>query len=107
MDRTGSLHLLRLGADPATGIARYAVSYAPYDKGGGALPTRVVHGDDELVAFLRALNLDESTARGSVAEVAREGRASLPNVILSDEELRRHGLREMGILESVISYLST
>ena len=72
MDRTGSLHLLRLGADPAAGIARYAVSYAPYDKGGGALPTRVVHGDDELVAFLRALNLDESTARGSVAEVARE-----------------------------------
>jgi len=67
----------------------------------------VVHGDDELVAFLRALNLDESTARGSVAEVAREGRASLLNVILSDEELRRHGLREMGILESVISYLST
>jgi hypothetical protein len=107
MDRNGSLHLLRLGPDPDTGALRYAVSYAPYDKGGGALPTRVVRSDEELVTLLASLKIDESAARESVGTVRSKGRSSLSNVIVSDEELRRHGLHEMGILESVISYLST
>ena|SRR5438874_9214499 len=107
MERSGSLHLLRLGSDPATDRTRYAVSYAPYDRRGGALPTRAVDGEAELVAFLTKLNVDEATARAVAAEARDKGRASLPNVVLSDQELRRHGLQEMGILESVISYLSS
>lgn len=107
MDRNGSLHLLRLGPDPDTSVVRYAVSYAPYDKGGGALPTRVVRGDDELAELLAGLKVDESVAHESVAAARSKGRSSLPHVIVSDEELRRHGLHEMGIFESVISYLST
>ena len=107
MDRTGSLDLLRLGRDPATGVTRYAVSYAPYDRRGGALPTHVVDGEAELLALLTELKFDEGIARASIAQVRDNGRASLPNVVLSDEELRRHGLQEMGILESVLSYLSS
>jgi hypothetical protein len=107
MDRNGSLHLLRLGADPSTGIDRYAISYAPYDKGGGALPTRAFAGEDAVIAFLKELRIDDATARRAITQVRQDGRTSLPNVVVSDQELQRHGLQELGILESVLSYLST
>ena len=45
MDREGSLNLLRLGPDPSTAVGRYALTYAPYDRGGGALPARRVQGE--------------------------------------------------------------
>src|SRR5947209_3563640 len=106
MERNGSLHVLRLGADPGTGATRYAASYTPYDKGGGAIPKRVVHGDEDLLALLHTLRVDDALAREVLAKVLAHGRTTLPNVVLLDDDLRRHGLQEMGILDSVISYLS-
>ena len=107
MNHNGSLHVLKLGPDPVSGLTRYAMSYAAYDKGGGALPTHVAHGESDLEAVLKDLNVDGANAHATAVEARDNGRASLPNVVLSDDELRRHGLKEMGILDSVISYLSS
>jgi len=107
MERTGSLHLLRLGTDLHTGKPRYSITYAPYDRRGGALPARLAGSTEELRGFLSEIHCDAAAIEQTVDAVEATGRASLPNVILSDDDLRRYGLMEMGIVESIISYLST
>ena len=89
------------------GDDRYSITYAPYDKGGGALPAREARSLSELKQFLSDIGCDVSTIERVLNDLNTTGRASLPNVVLSDEQLKRYGLQEMGILQSVISYLST
>ncbi len=107
MKRNGSLNVLLLGTDPATGVARYAITYAPYDRRGGALPAREARSETEVMSFLTEVGINPQARETAVAELRRSRRVSIPNVALSDEELRRYGLQEMGIIQSVISYLST
>ena len=107
MKHEGTLHVRRLGPDPATGEDRYSITYAPYDRRGGALPPYVARSDADLRGFLREIGVEESRIDTVSFEVKSSGRASLPNIVLSDEQLKRYGLAEMSILESVISYLST
>jgi hypothetical protein len=107
MRHHGSLHVLRLGHDPNTGEERFSITYARYDRRGGALPPYVVRGERELLSFLENIGVDKSAAESLLAEMGAQGRGSLPNVVFTDEQLRRYGLGEMGIIQSVISYLST
>jgi hypothetical protein len=107
MQRTGTLRVLQLGPDPTTGDHRYALRYSPYDKGGGALPARIARGENDLKALLAELKIDDSTVRNIIGDVHRSGAAAIPSVVLTDDELRRHGLQEMGIVESVFSYLAS
>lgn len=107
MKRGGSLHIIKLGPDSATGQGQYSVTYAPYDRRGGALPPYVVRGDSELRRFLQEIDVNEPAEDRAFAELNSSGRTSLHNVVLSDEQLKRYGLGEMGIIQSVISYLST
>ena len=107
MERNGTLHLLRLGPHSKTAATRYSVTYAPDAGRGGALPAHHVKTLLELEAFLRELHVDADEIKQAVLEVQEKKRASLPNVVLTDEELLKHGLQEMSIVDSVITYLST
>ena len=107
MNRTGSLHVLRLDVSSVAGDGRYSITYAPYDRGGGALPAREAGSVSELRQFFTDIACDASTIERVVEDLKTSGRASLSNVVLSDEQLKRYTLQEMGVLQSVISYLST
>ncbi|MBI1848080.1 MAG: hypothetical protein HYR86_14060 [Candidatus Rokubacteria bacterium] len=107
MKRNGSLHILRLGLDPVRGEYRYYVTYARYDRRGGALPPYVLQSDSELLGFMREIGVEISDAASTLGDLKLTGHASLHNVGLTNEQLRKYGLEEMGVLESVISYLST
>jgi hypothetical protein len=107
MDKQGVLHIVRLTIEPDTGTSIYAITYAPYDQRGGALPAREVRGEDVLVSFLKQIRLDDPTISAVLSSLRISGRASVPNIALSDEQLKRYGLSEMGILQSILSYLST
>ncbi len=107
MDHKGALHLLRLGPDPATGEEHFSVTYAPYEKRGGALSPYLARSVGELQTMLAKLRIDEAERNRALSEVRAGGHASLATVILSDADLKQYGLGEMGIIESVISYLST
>ena len=107
MEHHGTLHLLRLGPDSNTADTRYSVTYAPYARRGGALPAHHVTTLLELKAFLRQLHVGADEIKQAVLEVQEKKRASLPNIVLTDEELLKHGLQETSIVDSVITYLST
>lgn len=107
MPHHGTLRVLRLGHDPNTAEDRYSITYARYNRRGGALPPYVMRGERELLSFLEDIGVDKSAAESLLAEVRAQGRGSLPNVVITDEQLRRYGLGELGIIQSVISYLST
>jgi hypothetical protein len=107
MKHEGSLHILRFGPDPATGAERYSITYAPDDRRGGALPPYVVRSDSDLRRFLREIELGEPEVSRALTDVKLSGRVSLPSIVLSNDQLSRYGLGEMGIIQSVISYLST
>ncbi|PYN93286.1 MAG: hypothetical protein DMD91_30405 [Candidatus Rokuibacteriota bacterium] len=106
MQREGFLHVLRLG-DGLNGEGRYSITFAPYDRGGGALPAREARSPSELREFLSEIGCDGTTIERVVSELQANRRTSMPNVVLSDEQLKRYGLREMGVLQSVLSYLSS
>ena len=107
MNHEGTLRIVHLDADRRSGKPQYSVTYVPYSRGGGALPRRVIGGDDQLRDFLREVQVDQRTIDETLAQVRTAGSVSLQRIVLSDEQLQQHGLQEMGILESVISYLST
>jgi len=106
MNHEGTLQSAKLDVDRRSGKPQYSVTYVPYSRGGGALPRRVITGDDQLTDFLRELGVDQRTIDETLTEVRAAGSVPLQRIVLSDEQLRRHGLHEMGILESVLSSLS-
>ena|SRR6266851_8939781 len=107
MQHEGTLHLLDFGPDPTTGVNRYAVNYASYDSHGGALPNVLRQGENGLRAFLAELQIEGSKIERALNDLHEHGRAVIQHVVLSDEQIKRYGLNEMGIIQSIISYLST
>jgi hypothetical protein len=107
MEKHGSLNIRRRGSDQSTGQLRYSLTYAPYDRGGGALPPRVAQTDDELKGLLIEIGLDQEIVERAVRTARVEGRVSIPDVTLTDEQVQRYGLKEMGIGASILSYIAS
>ena len=107
MEKHGSLNIRRRGSDPSTGQPRYSLTYAPYDRGGGALPRRIAQTGDELASLLIEIGLDQEIVERSVRTARAEGRASIPDVTLTDDQVQRYGLKEMGIGASILSYIAS
>ena len=103
----GTLAILKMGVDQSTGAARYVISFAPYTHGGGALRTISRDGSEALRQFLIEVGLPSEQAGSIVKHVEETNRASIPNVQLTAEQLKRYGLGEMSIGASIMSYLST
>jgi hypothetical protein len=70
-------------------------------------PVTSKHGTEELRRFLVDLGFDRAGAQSLAETVETENRASRANVKFTAEQLKRYGLGEMSIGESIKSYLST
>ena len=77
--------------DPA--VNRFRVTFSPYRGPVGAMRPVHLHGTINLTLFLvEQLKIDEYIPREAVVRAAMTGRWSIPNVNLSTDELKSHGL---------------
>ena len=88
MTQDGTIRIHRSMA--GTGAA-FQVTFAPYD-GEGATGVRRFQELQHVRAFLRALGVGAEYIREALRQLAAGRSASLPNVSLSEEVLRRTGL---------------
>ena len=90
---TGSIHIVRLENTRGAAPDSYSVIYAPYSGPGGAVPSRKFDSIENLKDFLMTeLSIDMSAVESALTDVSRGGSASIPNVQLRPQELRRLGL---------------
>ncbi len=87
----GVIHILRHnGSSP---IGQFAVIFSPFAGPGGAVPAKRLSGTDELRDFLdRRLHIFPSLIDEALADLARKGNASIPNVRLTIRDAKRLGL---------------
>jgi hypothetical protein len=90
---TGSLDIVRFENSRGVVPNRYSVIYLPYS-GGGAVPSRQIDGVEGVKEFLEShlLHLRKDAAESALKELTASGSASIPNVQLKTQELRRLGL---------------
>ena len=72
---------------------KYSVIYLPYS-GGGAAPSRQIDGAENLKDFLESkpIHLRKDVVESALRELAESGSASIPNVPLRTQELKRLGM---------------
>jgi hypothetical protein len=93
MTREGSLHIVWLNRGQQT-EPQYSVGFADYRSSGGAMKMRRLSGGNELVGFLtREVRVHPDVLASAVNGLRDEGNASIFNVVLSDEELTKLGLK--------------
>jgi len=86
----GNVHVSRLDDTTAPEPWAYAVTFAAFGDSGGAVPTRKVHGDDELKKLL----LDDvgivlpALVDSAIKRLRDEGHATITHVRLSPEQKR-------------------
>jgi hypothetical protein len=71
----------------------YSVIYFPYLGPGGAVPSRRIEGGENLKDFLEVkIRLRKDVVDSAVKELSESGSASVPNLQLRSQELKRLGL---------------
>ncbi len=89
---TGFVHILKQsGKDPGT--FSYTVIFAPVGPSGtgGSVPTKNLHGKDDLADFLKQI-IPEHSIRDAFSELDTNGNTSIAFVKLPEEKLRNLGL---------------
>lgn len=90
---TGFIHIVQLQKSDPSSLPIYSVIYAPYEGPGGAVPAVKVRGADELQGFLLdALHIDREWVSSAIRDLGQRASATIPNVQLRAQELRRLGL---------------
>lgn len=90
---TGSIHVVQSENTRGTIPGRYTLIYAPYSGPGGAVPSIRIDGLESLKEFLiERLRIDEFAADTALRELSSKGSASIPNVLLGAQDLKRLGL---------------
>jgi hypothetical protein len=85
----GFVHILR--QSEASGTFSYAVIFAPVGPTdtGGAVPSKNLHGKDDLVDFLKKqMDIPEDRIRDAVQDLETNGNASIAFVDLREDKLR-------------------
>jgi hypothetical protein len=90
---TGSIDIIRFENSRGVAPHKYSVIYLPYS-GGGAVPSRQIHGTENLKELLESnlLHLRKEVVESALRELSQSGSASIPNVQLKTQELKRLGL---------------
>jgi hypothetical protein len=88
----GSLDIIAL-ANPKGTHTKYSIIYLPH-AGGGAAPSRQIDGTENLSNFLESkfLRLRRDVVASTIEELSESGNASIPNVQLRTQDLKRLGL---------------
>jgi hypothetical protein len=89
---SGSVHIIRL-SKRSEKQPLYSLIYTPYSGPGGSAPSLRFDGPERLRQFLsKKLLLDSIVVETAVMELTTSGHASIPNIQLSQAELKRLGL---------------
>lgn len=89
---SGFIHIVRL-TNHRVNNPVYSIIYAPYEGPGGAVPSVRQEGDERLREFLmNRLRIDERSIEIAIRNLGQRGNATIANVQLKSEELRRAGL---------------
>ena len=87
--KEGSIHIIK-NSGPNNG---YSVIFSPYSGPEGAVPAREIADLEQLREFLeKDLNIDKIWIDQAIDRLARTGRASIPNVQLTQQEAKKLGL---------------
>src|SRR5690348_5159345 len=81
----GSINILRLAP------AAYDVTFAPYF-GGGALQAHRCGSDSDLQTYLHPIVALKDKISSALMNLREKGTARIDNVVLTDEQVLRHGL---------------
>jgi hypothetical protein len=90
----GSIDIMALTNTRGGGVSnKYSVIYMPYS-GGGAAPSRQIDGAESLRDFLESkpLRLRRGVMQSTLKELSESGSASISNVQLRTQDLKRLGL---------------
>jgi hypothetical protein len=89
----GSIDIIAIGNARGATPHKYSIIYLPYS-GGGAAPSRQIDGFENLRDFLESkpLHVRKDVVESALRELAERGSASIPNVSLRTQELKRFGL---------------
>jgi hypothetical protein len=86
----GSIHIVQLGDAKGNSPNKYSVIYTPYSGPGGAAPSLKFESPESVVEFLvDKLRIYPSDADVAMKEVSTKGSASIPNVQLRTQDLKR------------------
>ena len=99
-DVEGTLRIVRF--DDESG---YAVVFAPVHSGGGALPQLRLPTRESLRAFLFDIGFSEAAAEELLTELKASGSMSR-HTMAPFEMLRRYELLQLGVVQSILRYLS-
>jgi len=90
---SGSLDITQFETSRGVVPDTYSVIYLPYS-GGGAVPSRQIHGTENVREFLQStlLHLRKDVVESALKELANSDSTSIPNVQLKTQELKRLGL---------------
>jgi hypothetical protein len=99
-DVEGTLRIVRFDDDSG-----YAVVFAPLRSGGGALPQLRLATSEALRAFMLDLGVSEAPAEEILTELKASGSVSR-HMVAPFEMLRRYELLQLGVMESILRYLS-
>jgi hypothetical protein len=89
----GSIHIVQLENSRGIIPNKYSVIYAPYSGSGGAVPSVKLESVESVREFLTSkLHIDRFAADVALKELSAKHSASIPNVHLRTQELRRLGL---------------
>jgi len=89
----GSIDIIALTNARGAAPNRYSVIYLPY-AGSGAAPSRQIDGTENLGDFLESkpLRLRRDVVESTIKELSESGSASISNVQLRTQDLKRLGL---------------
>ncbi len=88
----GSIDIIAFENSKGVVPNKYSVIYLPYS-GGGSVPSRQIEGGENLKEFLESkVRLRKDVVDSALKELSESGSASVPNVQLRAQELKRLGL---------------
>ncbi len=87
---TGFVHILKETSQQILETPSYAVIFAPVGPTGtgGPVPSRNVHGKNELADFLRRMRIGRHSIKDALDGLETNGNATIPWVDLPEDELR-------------------
>ncbi len=100
----GKLAVLRLARETKIEPATFAVRFLPLGLSGWFKSVKI-YGEEKLITWLEELGVNRESIDGTLQCVRENGRSSIENVELTEEQLKRYGLESPGIVESIREYL--
>ena len=98
----GKLRILRIDKAPV-----YWIMFLPYHTGGGAIPRYVSKGKERLRQVLTDLDIDSFIIDQALENLDDKGESAIDHVVLSTDQIRRYGLGELGVLNSIRTYIGS